>query len=80
MNTNERERRGKELFEAGAAICHGVYYRVADNDMQYTIFRGKDGRIFCTCANQKEKSKQDPLYRCEHIYAVKYAALARQQP
>lgn len=38
----------------------------------YRVWRDEEGRIRCSCAEFENRSEQEPRFRCEHIFAVKF--------
>ena len=38
----------------------------------FRVWRDEDNRIRCSCSDFQERAEQEPRFRCEHIFAVKF--------
>ncbi|MGA9769909.1 MAG: Rad52/Rad22 family DNA repair protein [Blastocatellia bacterium] len=38
----------------------------------FRVWRDEDNRIRCSCSEFQERAEQEPRFRCEHIFAVKF--------
>ena len=42
------------------------------NKETFRVWRDEDNRIRCSCSEFQERAEQEPRFRCEHIFAVKF--------
>ncbi|MFP5265085.1 MAG: Rad52/Rad22 family DNA repair protein [Blastocatellia bacterium] len=42
------------------------------NKETFRVWRDEEGRIRCSCAEFENRFEQEPRFRCEHIFAVKF--------
>jgi hypothetical protein len=74
-----REKRGQGLVARDLVRREGDHFIVTVPSLRgkrpetRKVSRDEQGRVICSCPQFELESKSDQKFRCEHIYAVKYA-------
>jgi hypothetical protein len=77
-NIAMREKRAQSLAAMGLVSREDSHYvvrgaAVRGQQQSYQVTRNEGGRVVCSCEEFERHSTNNPVFRCEHILAVKYS-------